>query len=73
MKNEIMDLFRAIQNERTIILRFCHMRDRYKMVDHRCDALQMINDFEAENVLSDSMRKFLRHRICYAAKETGLM
>lgn len=73
MMREITDLFRAIQNERIFILRFCNMRDRDEMLDHRFDALQMIHDFETENELSNGMRQFLIHRICTASRETGLM
>lgn len=70
---ELKDLFEAIKNERTFILRFCNMRDRDDMIDHRCDALQKINDFETENELSKDMKRFLKHRICTAASATGLM
>ena len=70
---ELKDLFKAVQNERIFILRFRNMCDRNEMLDHRYDALQMVNDFETENELSKSMRKFLVHRICSAARETGLM
>lgn len=73
MTTKIKDLFKAVQNERVFISRFCNTRDRHKMVDCRCNALQMINDFEIENELSESMKRFLKHRICQAARDTGLM
>ncbi|EOT29481.1 hypothetical protein C805_00064 [Eubacterium sp. 14-2] len=73
MKAELKDLFRAIQNERTMILRFCNMRDRETMLDHRHDALRMIHEFEWDNELSASAKRFLMRRICRAARETGLM
>lgn len=67
------DLFIAIKNERVFISRFCNIRDRNDMLDHRQDALQMISDFKCENSISGDMEKFLRHRICQAARNTGLM
>lgn len=73
MKAELKDLFRSIQNERTMILRFCNMRDRETMLDHRYDALEMIHEFEVDNELSESAKRFLLHRICRATRETGLM
>lgn len=73
MKAELKDLFNAIRNERIFILRFCNMRDRNIMLDHRYDALQMISDFETENDLSISMKRFLTRRICTASRDTGLM
>lgn len=73
MNNELKDLFKAIQNERTMILRFCNMRDRETMLDHRHDALRMIHEFEWDNELSASAKRFLMRRICRAARETGLM
>ncbi len=73
MSNELKDLFKAIQNERTMILRFYNMRDRETMLDHRHDALRMIHEFEWDNELSASMKRFLMRRICKAARETGLM
>ncbi|MBQ9700091.1 MAG: hypothetical protein IJV71_05650 [Lachnospiraceae bacterium] len=69
----IKDLFKAVQNERTMIKRFCNLRDRNNMLDHRCDALAMVSEFDREYGLSKDMKKFLVHRICTAASETGLM
>lgn len=73
MKAEFKDLFKAVQNERTMILRFCNMRDRETMLDHRYGALGMIYEFERNNELSASAKRFLTRRICRAARETDLM
>lgn len=70
---KLKDLFSEIRNERTTILRFCNMRDRETMIDHRNGALRMIHEFEYDNEISESTKRFLILRICRAARETGLM
>lgn len=73
MKEELKDLFRAIQNFRTYIGRCVKKSDYYNLMDFRYAALDMIEVFDCQYGLSKSMKKFLKHRVCSACVNTGLM
>lgn len=68
MKAELKDLFKAIQNERIMIMRYHNMSDRQTMLDHRRDAMRMIHEFEWDYELSADMKRFLIRRIFRASR-----
>lgn len=74
VKAKLKDLFKAVQNEVIFINRLGDkLSDRNEMVTHFWDALVMISEYEEENGLTKDMKRFLKHRVYQATRNTGIL